>query len=107
MDPISDAFHAKDFRIALPHEEGYSLPGLVSPSLPGHAFGSDFEAVRPYGKQGDWKCDGRRPEYRDDFSVLMPLRQRALRTQFRRSTRTLPERSKKMAGLHQGLDIRS
>ena len=28
--------------------------------LASHAFGPDFEAVRPYGNQGDLKCDGRR-----------------------------------------------
>ena len=27
--------------------------------LGSHALGSDFEVVRPYGNQGDWKCDGR------------------------------------------------
>ncbi|MBK5910107.1 hypothetical protein CCR85_01190 [Rhodothalassium salexigens] len=58
MDPISDAFYAKDFKIAFLEKKGAAFQDWFA-KLAGHAFGSDFEAVRPYGKQGDWKCDGR------------------------------------------------
>lgn len=58
MDPISDAFYAKDFRIAFLMKKGTAFQDWFA-ELAGHAYGSDFEAVRPYGKQGDWKCDGR------------------------------------------------
>ncbi|TCP38063.1 ABC-three component system protein [Rhodovulum marinum] len=59
MDPITDAFYAKDFRIAFLMKKGAAFQDWFA-ELAGHAFGSDFEAVRTYGNQGDWKCDGRR-----------------------------------------------
>jgi len=71
MDPISDAFHAKDFRIAFLMKKGTAFQDWFA-ELAGHAFGSDFEAVRPYGKQGDWKCDGRRLSTETIFQCYAP-----------------------------------
>lgn len=71
MDPISDAFYAKDFRIAFLMKKGTAFQDWFA-ELAGHAFGSDFEAVRPYGKQGDWKCDGRRLSNGTIFQCYAP-----------------------------------
>lgn len=40
--------------------------------LASYAFGSDFEAVRPYGPQGDLKCDGRRRSTDTVFQCYAP-----------------------------------
>lgn len=71
MDPISDAFYAKDFRIAFLMKKGTAFQDWFA-ELAGHAFGSDFEAVRPYGNQGDWKCDGRRLSTGTIFQCYAP-----------------------------------
>ncbi|MBN8242915.1 hypothetical protein JF546_07830 [Nitratireductor aquimarinus] len=71
MDPISDAFHAKDFRIAFLMKKGTAFQDWFA-ELAGYAFGSDFEAVRPYGNQGDWKCDGRRLSSGTIFQCYAP-----------------------------------
>ena len=41
-------------------------------ALAGHAFGPDFEPVRPYGNQGDWKCDGRQLSTGTIFQCYAP-----------------------------------
>lgn len=71
MDPISNAFYAKDFRIAFLMNKGTAFQDWFA-ELAGHAFGSDFEAVRPYGNQGDWKCDGRRKSAGTIFQCYAP-----------------------------------
>lgn len=71
MDPISNAFYAKDFRIAFLTNKGTAFQDWFA-ELAGHAFGSDFEAVRPYGNQGDWKCDGRRKSTGTIFQCYAP-----------------------------------
>ena len=58
MDSISTAFYTLHFRIAFSEKKGTEFQNWVT-SLGSHALGADFEIVRPYGKQGDWKCDGR------------------------------------------------
>ena len=45
--------------------------------LAGHAFGPDFEAVRSYGSQGDFKCDGRRISTGTIFQCYAPDRMNA------------------------------
>jgi hypothetical protein len=40
--------------------------------LAGHAFGADFEEVRPYGFEGDLKCDGRRVSTKSIFQCYAP-----------------------------------
>ncbi|WP_170346904.1 ABC-three component system protein [Ruegeria atlantica] len=58
MDPVSTAFYAQHFKIAFLEKKGTEFQDWVA-KLGSHALGADFEIVRPYGKQGDWKCDGR------------------------------------------------
>src|SRR5699024_2252804 len=38
----------------------------------GYAFGADFEEVRPYGRHGDLKCDGRRISSGSVFQCYAP-----------------------------------
>ena len=45
--------------------------------MAGYAFGPDFEAVRAYGKYGDFKCDGRRLSTRTIFQCYAPYQQTA------------------------------
>jgi hypothetical protein len=71
MDPISDAFYAKDFQIAFLTKKGTAFQDWFA-ELAGLALGSDFEAVRPYGNQGDWKCDGRRLSTGTIFQCYAP-----------------------------------
>ena len=58
MDTVTELFLTQQFRIALLEKRGTEFQDWFV-ALAGHALGTDFEAVRPYGKQGDWKCDGR------------------------------------------------
>lgn len=58
MDPVSTAFYAQHFKIAFLAKKGTEFQDWVA-KLGSHALGADFEIVRPYGKQGDWKCDDR------------------------------------------------
>ncbi|MDU9006500.1 hypothetical protein BCF46_3695 [Litoreibacter meonggei] len=58
MDPVATAFYAQHFKIAFLEKKGTEFQDWVA-RLGSHALGADFEIVRPYGKQGDWKCDGR------------------------------------------------
>ena len=47
--------------------------------LAGYAFGSDFEAVRSYGNQGDLKCDGRGVSTGTIFQCYAPEQMKAER----------------------------
>ena len=58
MDAVSKLFFELHFRIAFLEKKGTVFQDWFV-ALAGHAFGPDFEPVRPYGSQGDWKCDGR------------------------------------------------
>jgi hypothetical protein len=59
MDPVSEAFLALHFRTAFLEKKGTEFQDWFA-KLASDAYGADFEVVRPYGNQGDWKCDGRR-----------------------------------------------
>ena len=59
MDEVQEAFYRLLFREAFLEKKGTEFQDWFV-RLAGYAFGSDFEAVRPYGKHGDFKCDGRR-----------------------------------------------
>lgn len=59
MDEVQTAFYRLRFREAFLEKKGSEFQDWFV-KLAGYAFGSDFEAVRPYGNQGDLKCDGRR-----------------------------------------------
>ena len=72
MDEVQSAFYQLRFREAFLEKKGTEFQDWFV-RLASHAFGSDFEAVRPYGKQGDLKCDGRRISTGTIFQVLCPL----------------------------------
>ncbi len=71
QDPVSELFYMKDFKIAFLAKKGIAFQDWFV-DLAGHAFGSDFEAVKPYGNQGDWKCDGRRVSTGTIFQCYAP-----------------------------------
>lgn len=58
MDLVSEAFLALHFRTAFLEKKGTEFQDWFA-KLASDAHGADFEIVRPYGNQGDWKCDGR------------------------------------------------
>ena len=58
MDAVSALFFAQHFRIAFLEKKGTAFQDWFV-ALAGYALGPDFESVRSYGRQGDWKCDGR------------------------------------------------
>lgn len=58
MDPVSKAFLTLHFNMAFLGKKGTEFQDWFA-QLASNAHGADFEIVRPYGNQGDWKCDGR------------------------------------------------
>ena len=58
MDDISEKFYLQHFRNSYLEKKGSAFEEWFA-KLASNAFGSDFEPVRAYGSQGDWKCDGR------------------------------------------------
>ena len=75
MDAISELFLTLHFRIAFLEKKGIAFQDWFV-ALAGHAFGPDFEAVRPYGNQGDWKCDGRQLSTGTIFQCYAPETER-------------------------------
>ena len=71
MDLISDAFYGLHFKAAFLEKQGTEFQDWFA-QLAGHALGSDFEAVRPYGNQGGWKCDGRQVSTGTIFQCYAP-----------------------------------
>lgn len=71
MDDLQRAFYVLYFRLAFHTQQGTSFQDWFV-RLAGHAFGADFEEVRPYGAQGDLKCDGRRVSTRTIFQCYAP-----------------------------------
>ncbi len=58
MDPFSEIHLALHFKIAFLEKKGIEFQNWFA-KLACAAYGLDFEIVRSYGNQGDWKCDGR------------------------------------------------
>lgn len=56
MDELQRSIYVDRFRLAFHTQQGTAFQDWFV-RLAGHAFGSDFEEVRPYGSQGDLKCD--------------------------------------------------
>ena len=75
MDEVQTAFYRMFFRVAFLEKKGTEFQDWFV-RLAGHAFGSDFETVRPYGKRGDLKCDGRRISTRTIFQCYAPYLQK-------------------------------
>ena len=74
MDEVQEAIYRLRFREAFLENKGTEFQDWFV-RLAGYAFGSDFEAVRPYGSQGDLKCDGRRVSTGTIFQCYAPYMQ--------------------------------
>ena len=71
MDEVQEAFYRLRFREAFLEKKGTEFQDWFA-KLAGYALGSDYEAVRPYGKEGDLKCDGRRVSTGTIFQCYAP-----------------------------------
>ena len=71
MDAVSELFLALHFRISFLEKKGTAFQDWFV-ALAGHALGPDFESVKPYGRQGDWKCDGRQLSTGTIFQCYAP-----------------------------------
>ena len=71
MDEVQAAFYRLQFRLAFHEKKGVEFQDWFV-KLAARAFGSDLEAVRPYGNRGDLKCDGRRVSTGAIFQCFMP-----------------------------------
>jgi hypothetical protein len=71
VDELQRATYALHFRLAFHTKHGTEFQDWFV-RLAGHAFGADFEEVRPYGAQGDLKCDGRRVSTQTVFQCYAP-----------------------------------
>ena len=58
IDPLAIAYFGKEFEIAFRSKKMTEFEDWFV-DLMGLAYGEDFEPVRAYGKDGDFKCDGR------------------------------------------------
>lgn len=71
MDELQRSTYVTRFRLAFHTEKGTAFQDWFV-RIAGHAFGSDFEEVRPYGSYGDLKCDGRRISTGSVFQCYAP-----------------------------------
>lgn len=71
MDSVSVALYALKYRIAFLEKKGVEFQNWFA-KLGNHALSTDFEEVRPDGKQGDWKCDGRQVSTGTIFQCYAP-----------------------------------
>jgi hypothetical protein len=71
MDSLQRAFYGLKFENAFLRRKGKAFEDLFA-RIMGHAFPADFQAVRPYGKRGDLKCDGYRASDRVVFQCYAP-----------------------------------
>lgn len=79
MDAVSEIFYAQHFKIAFLEKKGTAFQGWFV-ALAGYRLGPDFEAIRPYGNQGDWKCDGRQLSTGTIFQCYAPDTETAQKT---------------------------
>ena len=71
MDELQRSIYVDRFRLAFHTLKGAAFQDWFV-RLAGHAFGADFEEVRPYGPHGDLKCDGRRISTKSVFQCYAP-----------------------------------
>lgn len=71
MDGVQKSIYGMRFRIAYLEKRGNAFQDWFC-KLASHAWGEDFEPVRPYGNQGDFKCDGRRISTGTIFQCYAP-----------------------------------
>jgi hypothetical protein len=58
VDELQQSVYADRFKASFHSKGGTEFQDWFV-TIAGHSFGADFEEVRPYGAQGDLKCDGR------------------------------------------------
>jgi hypothetical protein len=75
MDELQQSIYVDRFRLAFHTQQGTAFQDWFV-RLAGYAFGADFEEVRPYGSQGDLKCDGRRISTKSVFQCYAPYSMR-------------------------------
>ena len=71
MDELQRSIYVERFRIAFHTLKGTAFQDWFV-RLAGYSFGPDFEEVRPYGRYGDLKCDGRRISSNSVFQCYAP-----------------------------------
>lgn len=71
MDELQRSIYGDRFRLAFHEKKGTAFQDWFV-LLAGHAFGPDFEEVRPYGPYGDLKCDGRQISSKSVFQCYAP-----------------------------------
>jgi len=71
MDELQRSIYVDRFRVAFHTQKGAAFQDWFV-RLAGHAFGPDFEEVRPYGPYGDLKCDGWRVSTATVFQCYAP-----------------------------------
>jgi hypothetical protein len=71
MDELQKSIYVDRFRLAFHTKKGTAFQDWFV-LLAGHAFGPDFEEVRPYGSYGDLKCDGRHISSGSVFQCYAP-----------------------------------
>ena len=71
MDDISKVWFSLHFRNAYLEKKGSAFEEWFT-KLAADVLGSDFEPVRSYGSQGDWKCDGRQLSTATVFQCYAP-----------------------------------
>jgi hypothetical protein len=71
MDELQRSIYGDRFRADFHSKKGTEFQDWFV-RIAGFAFGPDFEAVRPYGSQGDLKCDGRRISSKSIFQCYAP-----------------------------------
>lgn len=72
-DQLQRAFYGFAFKSAYLDKHGTAFQDWFV-KMAGHAYGSDFEEVKPYGPQGDHKCDGLRKSLGMLFQCYAPDR---------------------------------
>ena len=71
MDAVQRAFYRLQFRNAFLEQKGTAFQDWFA-RLASFALGSDFERIRPYGAQGDFKADGRTRSDRTIYQCYAP-----------------------------------
>jgi len=71
-DSVQKAFYHLHFRAEFAEKKATAFQEFFV-KIAGHAYGADFEEVRPYGKLGDLKCDGYRASSKTVFQCYAPL----------------------------------
>lgn len=76
MDSVQRHYDGLQFRVAFREKVGPEFQGWFA-KLAGYAFGADFQPVRAYQKQGDWKCDGYHSRTPTVFQCYTPRQMKA------------------------------